>query len=102
MTWLFEWNWLGYLWAIFVGAPLAMATLYAYPEGKWIEQGKQGAGMLTAMMMVGSAAAAILFGLLTIFVWDMNTALWLAGGALVWVGLVFALFMLGGFVQKRR
>jgi hypothetical protein len=66
--WLFEWNWLGYLWAMLVGAPLAMGTLYAYPEGKWIEQGRQGAGTLTVTLLVGSAAGAILLGVLTILV----------------------------------
>ncbi len=100
MTWLFEWNWLGYLWAILVGGPLAMATLFAYPEGKGIEQGKQGAGHFSGLMMFLVIPGMFLLGLLTIFVWDWRTALWLTGGALAWDALIAGLLFLGSLLER--
>lgn len=100
--WQFEWNWLGYLWAFMVGFPLTIITFYAFPEGRWIEQGKQGAGHFSGIMMILVLPGIFMLGLLTIFVWNWKTALGLAGGALAWDLLVAGLLFLGSMVERRK
>jgi len=94
MTWLFEWNWLGYLWAFFVGFPLMMvAGMFVGEVGsvKKTGHGQQGADIVISFMGMGLVSASFLLGLLTIFVWDFKTALWLGGGGLALLALILAI-----------
>ena len=89
MTWQFEWNWLGYLWAFFVGFPLAFAFVLAIAEGRDAAKGKTqtGTGFGAWLFIALAVLPVCVLGLLTIFVWDSRTALWLSGGAVAWGAL---------------
>lgn len=78
--------------------PLKRKTI---AEGKWFERGMQGGGIMTTSMLLGSLAASAVLGLLTIFVWDVRTALILAGDGLVWGALHFGLFLIGNWRGRR-
>lgn len=93
MMWQFEWNWLGYLWAFFVGFPLTYGTLLACVEGRDAARGNTPTGSVYGyyyLLIIGAAFAPVL-GLLTIFIWDFKTALVLTGGALAWFALALPL-----------
>ena len=83
MTWQFEWNWLGYLWAFLVGFPLAYGFALAFAEGRAAAKGNMpsGTGNGAGIMVVIAIGATPMLALLTVFVWDWRTALWLTGGA---------------------
>lgn len=84
MTWQFEWNWLGYVWAFLIGGGLLVVALLFV--GEIVSMAKTGSSAQGAPMMIGimsmlTVSNSLLLGLLTIFVWDFKTALWLGGGA---------------------
>lgn len=82
MSWLFVWNWLGYLRGFLVFFPLTYATLLAITDGRDAARGNKPTGSVYGhqiMAILGVPGAAFL-GLLTIFIWGWKTALLLAGG----------------------
>lgn len=89
MTWQFEWNWLGYVWAFLVGFPLAYSFVLAFAEGRAAAKGNtsSGTGNAAGIMVVIAIMGTPVLGLLTVFVWDWRTALWLTGGAVLWGAL---------------
>jgi hypothetical protein len=94
MTWLFEWNWLGYLWAFFVGFPLLMVALMFADEVASMRKtgyGVQGTTIVITIFSAGIAAGSLVLGGLTMLVWDFRTAIWLAGGALTLLVLIFGI-----------
>jgi hypothetical protein len=105
MTWLFEWNWLGYLWAFLVGFPLLMVAGMFFGEVVSMMKtgdGEQGADMVIGIMTIGMISSSLLLGLITIFVWDFKTALWLAGGCISLLALIFALAFFSMKLANRR
>lgn len=89
MTWQFEWNWLGYMWACIVGFPLAYGFALALAEGRAAAKGNtpSGTGKGAGIMIVVAILSTPMLALLTVFVWDWRTALWLTGGAVLWGAL---------------
>lgn len=93
MSWQFEWNWLGYVWAFLIGGALLVVALLLVGEiGSMVKTGysTQGTPMMIGIMSMLVVSNSLLLGLLTIFVWDFKTALWLGGGAVVLLALLFA------------
>lgn len=93
MTWQFEWNWLGYVWAFLIGGALLLVALLLVGEiASMVKTGysTQGTPMMIGIMSMLVVSNSLLLGLLTIFVWDFKTALWLGGGAVTLLALLFA------------
>lgn len=59
--------------------------------------------MMISIVAMGTVSNSLLLGLLTIFVWDFKTALWLSGGTLVLLVLEFVVaFLLMKFINRSR
>lgn len=101
MTWQFEWNWLGYLWAMLVFGPLTYASLSAIPSG--IRKARGAYRPLTdmAVMFLIALPGSLLLGLLTAFVWDWETALKLSGIVVAWAILIIILSWLASSLVER-
>jgi len=106
VPWLFEWNWLGYLWAFFVGFPLLFVLGMFVGEVvlmKKTGRGQQGADIVISFMGMGLVSSSFLLGVLTVFVWDFKTALWLGGGGLALLALILAIaFLAMRLIAARR
>lgn len=92
--WLFEWNWLGYLWTfsaagvvLLIGGTLSGEVASRRETGR----GQTGADIVVGFAIVGFVAASCLLGVLTIFVWNFMTAILLVGGALCLLALMLGI-----------
>lgn len=94
MTWLFQWNWLGYLWTILIGVQLTLLM------GMMVRQAvstrddpdsHQDSDKRIDMMTLGIVCTSFLLGLLTSFLWNFRTALWLLIGTCSLLAIIFTL-----------
>lgn len=92
MTWLFQWDWLGFLWVILLGGQLsALAGMFASElVSAWKNRdSQQEANRLIDMMAMAIVCTSILLGLLTTVVWDFRTALWLVIAVASLLAMIF-------------
>lgn len=94
MTWQFEWNWLGYLWAILIGGQLSALTgiFLGVLVSIWkAEEDPLDGKKVIDMMALSIVGSSILLGLVTIFFWGFRTALLLVIGTSLLLALVFGI-----------
>ena len=94
MAWQFEWNWLGYLWAILIGGQLsALAGIFlGVLVSIWkAEEDPQDGKKVIDMIALSVVGSSILLGLVTVFVWDIRTALLLVISTTLLLALMFGI-----------
>lgn len=100
MRWLFEWNLLGYTWAILIGGQLSMLAGMFAGELLLIwhpEEDHKGEWKVIDMLALSIICCSTLLSLMTIYFWNFRTALWLVVGA---CGMLVLIFGLGYGVMK--
>ncbi len=92
MAWLFEWNWLGYLWTILIGGQLlAVAGIFAgeIASVKETGEGQRNTDRLFGYVAISLLGSSVLLCLVTIFFWNLRTALWLLVATSLMMAVIF-------------
>lgn len=99
---LFEWNWLGFSWAILIGGQLAVLAVMFIREATAsmnVRQAEQRPNIRIDIMAITIVNSSILLGLLTIFVWDFRTTILLVVATSVMLAFMF---LLGGALARTQ